>query len=98
MHARILRAARPGANAIMRPVLLLPLLFLLVLVIVIDLFEVEFDHEQEHDYEEAGNRNQLSFRGGQLIFRPATARWRRDDLPTWSRNLGPYQRMRSRRS
>jgi hypothetical protein len=51
----------------------------IVIVIVIDLVCVEM----RSGASVPPTRNHLLFKVSQLLFRPATARWRRDDLLTW---------------
>ena len=80
----ILEANRPAANAIMSYAILL----------VAGLTAIR----QSKTAVPAATRNNLSFKTSQLLFRPANARWRRDDLLTWPGTAGPNQRMRSRRS
>lgn len=86
MHAPILGAGSPWANQF-------PILIVLVLMLAIesDVQQIEHEQKQEHDYEVESTRLMVNV--------PARERrLRRVDLLTWSCNVGPNQRVRSRRS
>lgn len=83
-----------------------PLFLVLVLVIVIECSAHQIDHEQEqeHEHEHEGEVNLppretiCDLECASYFSGPRTPPMAPHDLLTWSRQAGPNQRMRSRRS